>query len=153
MRGVAFFSCLLILSACSGCSSSSSSSDRDGNPNGEASAPAVPRPPNVMKQNATAVQARIDSIAVSDSVSYRLAITIDSAAQVGGIDSFAEAGQQISVAPDYVTDEHGKLEASNDRNRRLMAVRTLRAGDRLRGIVSLRSTGGWVLTDVLQPLK
>ncbi len=149
-RTASYF-CVIALAAYAGCASSSSGDQTAAA--GRETSPAPARAPgagapNAMKQNATAVGARVDSLLIIDALSYRLALTIDSAAPVGGIDSFADSGQQISAVPGYVTDETGRPDTLNERNLRLMKGRAFKPGDHFRGIISLRSSGGWVLTDL-----
>lgn len=115
--------------------------------------PRTPPPPSAIRENASVIVARIDSIASGEIPAVRLAITVDSSGQAGGIDSFAEPGQRITITPEFATAADGAIDTTAARNVRMKTVAGMKTGDRFRGIISLRSSGEWVLTDLLQPLK
>jgi len=104
-------------------------------------------PPATTKENVTLIGAVVESIELVDSVQFKVAIELRTAIPAGGAESIAEPGQRITVIPAYMSGEAGSLDMSNDRNKRLFDVRSLKQGDFLLGKISLSQNGKWYLID------
>lgn len=134
-----------------GCKSTDSSSKSESTPGTDTpqhpSSPSVQ--PTALKPNSSTITATVDSIMILDDVQYRLAIHTTSVEPVGDLASLAEAGQNLVVMPSFVSTDDGKADLTNDRNKKLLAVRSAKKGDVIRGRVSLNRDGKWFLTEII----
>ncbi len=152
MRRLPSFLLFLLVCHYPGCVSSDSSGKKDAPPPAEtAGSPASPAgQPAAVKANSTIVTATVDSVVVLDDVHYKMAIHTTSAEAAGELSSLAEKGQSMVVTPEYVLTEEGKEDPASDRNRKLLSLRAAKPGQIIRGLVSLRQDGKWVLTEVFE---
>jgi hypothetical protein len=101
-----------------------------------------------LKRNAAEMAAVVESVEVSGDFRYRLTVRLTSLAAAEGTDTPSEQGQRLVLSPGYVFDANGAVDPSNERNRRLMALRSARPGDGVKGTISLTPEKGWVILDV-----
>src|ERR1041385_3890316 len=111
-----------------------------------------PTPPaeTTLKRNGASVAALVESVSVLGDDMYTLFVRLDSAVAIEGMDSPAVQGQWLTLSPGYVLDEKGQIDRSNERNKRLMSLRSLKQGDQFKGRITLEKKNGWVLVDVEQ---
>lgn len=109
--------------------------------------PSSPQP-SAIKPNVTFIGAYIDSVHLLEGFNYRLFILVQTAIPVGGMESILEPGQHISAMPAYVVNEAGVIDITNERNKKLLELRSAKAGDVFLGQVSLTDKHGWVVTEV-----
>ncbi|MDI6765962.1 MAG: hypothetical protein QME52_03970 [Bacteroidota bacterium] len=106
--------------------------------------------PTTLKENAALIDAIIDSLIVIDDLQYELSIAIIKVSSIGAIDNFAEVGQRMTVKPNYVLDDSHKIDLLNERNKRLLKIKALKAGGIIKGKITLTKAGEWLLADVLE---
>jgi len=104
--------------------------------------------PTTVKPNVTEIEARVESITLIDSIHYRLSLVLTSVKTIEGMESLAEAGQQLVVLPQYMMDDSGAIDIISERNKSLRSLRDVQAGDTFRGKISLAQKGEWVLVEV-----
>jgi len=107
----------------------------------------IPRP-TALRANATIIMAVVDSVAGGEGDNYRLSIYISKADPFKGMDSFAGAGQHLTVSPDYLLDDSGAVEKIDERNRKLISLKSAQPGDVFGGTISMNANGAWVLVEV-----
>jgi hypothetical protein len=101
-----------------------------------------------IKSNAMAVTAVVESVAVIDDVHYRLFVRIISSdSRAEGMETVADSSRRMVLSPEYVLDEQGKCDRSNERNNRLVTLLSAKSGDRITGKISLLQDKGWVIVD------
>jgi len=105
--------------------------------------------PNVIKQNISVIEGSIDSVIIVDDRNFRLVITISSSTPEEDIDSYADAGQQIIVVPEYFIGDDGMVDEKNSRNGKLLLLRAANSDDRIKAKVSLGKKGEWKIIEVL----
>ncbi|MBI1806813.1 MAG: hypothetical protein HYR76_07175 [Ignavibacteria bacterium] len=104
--------------------------------------------PTTLQSNISAITATVNTIAPLDSINYRLSIRITQVAAEGETPSFAEAGQEVTVTPQYVLTDGGTVDTTVGHNRKLLGLKTISSGENFQGKISLTSTGQWMLLEV-----
>jgi hypothetical protein len=105
--------------------------------------------PTTITQNASVVSAVVDSILLLDEYSYRLFATVKSVDAKGNRASIAETGQAVDLRPAYNRSESGAIDVHDEGNARILQLRHAKPGETFHGIISLSSTGGWVISKVI----
>jgi hypothetical protein len=112
-------------------------------------APARETPATALKQNLSAVEAVIDSVALGPAPGeYSLRVTLTRTTGVEPMENLAEAGQKITLVPQYVLGSTGAPDTASVRNKGLMGLRSATKGETLKGRIALGSDGRWVLVEV-----
>lgn len=106
----------------------------------------VDTPPSIVP-NVTLIGAVITAIAIVDEFQYTLDVELRTAIPEGHSPSIAEPGQRVRVVPSYRLDEQRAVVMSDERNKRLMDVRSKNVGDFLLGKIVLSNDGTWYLID------
>jgi hypothetical protein len=101
-----------------------------------------------IKRNGASVSALVESVSTLENDMYTLFVRLDSAVAIEGMDSPAVQGQWLNLTPGYLLDEKGEIDRSNDRNKRLMSLRSASQGDEFKGKITFEGKKGWVLLDV-----
>jgi hypothetical protein len=106
--------------------------------------------PTAIQANASMVEGIIQTVSVDTARwNYHIDLLVVAVKSTPNSTSLAESGQILSVTPQYVLDEQGAIDLGNVRNMSLMKLRsTARAGDTLRGTISLRPDRTWALLDL-----
>ena len=101
-----------------------------------------------IKSNVSSVTGVINGMTLIDSVQYSVSLHINSVQSKGLSENFAEEGQDVTLAPQFVVDEKNSVDVTNERNKKLLRLRYAKAGDTFNGKISLSSNGKWVIIDV-----
>jgi hypothetical protein len=115
----------------------------------DSNAHAAPQPIPI-KANVSHVNATVVLVSLLDSLDYNLSIRINDAQQVGDMVTLAEPGMTIGLKPRFLLDNDGDVDTTNERNVRLLSVRSLKTGNDFHGKVSQQAPGIWMLVDVDQ---
>ncbi|MBI4549242.1 MAG: hypothetical protein HY707_14770 [Ignavibacteriae bacterium] len=148
IRSVIYLSWLALVAA--GCCSSDKSQTSDtAKPEAqEVRVQSTGGKPTTVKPNVTEIEARINSITLVDSIHYKLSISIIAVKPAEGMESLAEAGQEVVVSPLYTTGKNGGIDIMSERNRSLRSLRDLQTGEMIKGKISLAQSGEWILVEV-----
>lgn len=106
--------------------------------------------PTTIRENATLIDAIVDSSKIINDLQYELFLTITKASSIGALDNFTEVGQRIKVKPNYVLDDSHKIDRVNERNKRLLKSKELKTGSVIKGKISLTTAGEWILADIIE---
>lgn len=101
----------------------------------------------VVKPNLTLIGAIILAIDTTDHPHYSVDIELRTAIPDSQSESFVEPGQQLRVVPSYKFDDRGVVDVNDERNRRLMEVRSRKVGDFLFGKITMSRDSTWYLLD------
>jgi hypothetical protein len=101
----------------------------------------------VVKPNRTLIGAIILAIDTTDQPNYTVDIELRTAIPDRESDSLVEPGQRLRVVPSYKTDDRGVVDGNDERNRRLMEVRSRKVGDFLFGKITMSRDSTWYLID------
>ena len=104
--------------------------------------------PTTIKQNVSYVTAVVDSIHLLGEYDYRLFATIRTVTSKDGMESFVEPHQQLELRPALQTVDDQGADANDERNKKILQLRTTQRGDSFIGSISLTIPGGWILTHV-----
>ncbi len=114
-----------------------SSSEKDGG---------TPAPVTVQRYNVSTLSAIIESITIIDTALYRVVVrTVSTSSE--GEESIAP-GQAIELSPNYVMDNHSRIDWSIAINQKLRSIRDAHPGSPLRGSVMLNEHQRWLLLGV-----
>jgi hypothetical protein len=105
-------------------------------------------PVTAMKPNISRVTATVKSIVIIDTVDYRISAHIDSSAAIGDMPGFAEPGAEIALTPRFILEAHGLVNISNERNKRLYFLRSLKEGAVFNGKIVRQPNGDWEIVDI-----
>jgi hypothetical protein len=105
-------------------------------------------PAIAMKANISRVTATVKSIVIIDTVDFRISAHIDSSSAIGDMPVFAEPGAEIALTPRYVMEARGVVNISNERNKRLYSLRSLKEGAVFHGKIVRQSNGNWEIVDI-----
>jgi hypothetical protein len=101
-----------------------------------------------LKRNGGVFTAVIEAVTILDELRYRLTVRLTTMAALEGMDAPSGQGQHLDLSPEYVLDANGTVDLSNERNKRLMTLRSAKPGDEVTGKISLVPEKGWVILDV-----
>ena len=104
---------------------------------------------SALQSNVTAVTAIVKKIIPMGTLNFRLTISISQVSAQGEAPSFAEAGQEITVTPQYFLSDGGTIDTMVERNKKLLSLKAMNPGDTFQGMISLTSTGQWMLVEVI----
>ncbi|HUL42730.1 MAG TPA: hypothetical protein VLY03_00065 [Bacteroidota bacterium] len=102
--------------------------------------------PNVFQQSVSLVEAVVDTVIVTDSLSYRASVLVRSASGKGN--TFASEGEHLTIVPQYGLTDSMTVDPAAPRNKGLLRLRTMKKGESFRGKLSLGQDGGWRLLEV-----
>lgn len=91
------------------------------------------------------IVACVDSLNMIDSLSFSLSLSIIDVKHREGMESLAEGGQALTARPQFVLDSSGRPEPEDERNKRLLSLRSVQQGDTIRATISLNPSAGWVI--------
>ena len=132
-----------------GCSSSDKFSSSEQTKSGSPYVPVLrSHAPAAVKQNATRIEAIIDTVIFRDNPDYRLSIRLKSYTGVEGADNLFEGAHQLALEPGYVLNDQGKLDLQNERNKNIFTLQMHKRGDAFAGIISRMENGNWKLIEV-----
>lgn len=109
--------------------------------------PGAPSAPAAFRENLSMVGAVLVAIEMVDETRYVLTLELRTVLPAGTAGSLAEPGQTVTVYPDYVVGEDGRISLEHERNGRLYEVRHVKPGDGVIGRITLRRDGKWYLFD------
>lgn len=138
----------LLLESCCSCNSTKCETGEVG---GSAETSSLPKltQPAAIKQNVSLIEAVIDSVIHIDDTRFTLSLTVRSTREIEeDLPSLAEPGQKITVTPEFLPGGEKEIDLKDDRNRRLLALRSATSGTLVRGRVSLIAPGRWILADI-----
>lgn len=102
----------------------------------------------IIQANISRVIGTVKKVDLLDSLYYRITIAIDSSFAMGDQASLAERGQEVTVTPRFVEDVRGGVDTTNERNKRLLSLRSLSTASPFRGKISLLGQGKWIVVDI-----
>jgi len=103
----------------------------------------------VLSRLGNRVRATVRTVRLIDSLQYAATLRIDSVYSEEDIPAIAEAGQEITVAPQYFQSEGGFIDPSSNQNKRLLSIRSAKSGDSFHATITPSSDGKeWKITDV-----
>ena len=160
VRGFAdlIFICAFLVVFMDGCCPSSSSTSSGQADSSKSTSLKAERKPSSFPQGAVAVASRFGNdikgtilgIQLIDSLQYKLTLRVDSVFAQEDIPVIAEARQEITARPQFSQGEGGSINPSEERNRRLLSLRSAKEGDTFHGVIALSSTTKeWYLLNVL----
>ena len=103
--------------------------------------------PTTFKANLSRIAGTVKSVALIDTFYFRLSARIDSATAIGEMPSFAEPGSEVTLAPQYINDSNGSVDVANERNKRLLYLRSLKEGAHFHGKIVRQPVGAWTIVD------
>jgi len=104
-------------------------------------------PPAAVKENLTLIGAVVTGIELKGDNVYILHLELRTAIPLGGTASLAEPGQSLVVHSGYRKDEQGEISLSQEPNKRLHDLRSLKEGEFVLGRISLGQDGIWYIMD------
>jgi hypothetical protein len=104
--------------------------------------------PTTIKANISHITATVKSVVIVDTVNFHATVHIDSSSAIGEMASFAEPGAEISLSPRYFLEANGSIDIANDRNKRLVSLRSLSAGAMIHGKIVRTLNGIWEIVDL-----
>ncbi len=129
--------CIFALVECSG--ESDKKRTRQGSP--------LEEPKPVFEENYNTITAMVVKMKKGAPYDYTLDLLVDSAEVIRGSEKMLQAGQQITVVPNYIYLGPDLMDMSKATNQSLMALATIVPGQRISGTVALALNGEWMLLD------
>jgi hypothetical protein len=102
----------------------------------------------IIKANSTAIEAVVDSVQFIDEYQYRLFAVIDSVIPESSQEPLIESHQKVELTPKYFLYESGKIDMNDERNKKILQLRSSLRGDSFSGKITLLPQIGWVITSV-----
>ncbi len=102
------------------------------------------------QRNASSVTAVIDSVRAAGENAYVLYCTLSAVEPVQSMPVFVQAGQSVALEPDFDLLTSGLPDPASVRNKRLLSVRSALPGKTIKGTITLRENGKWILLDITE---
>ena len=103
--------------------------------------------PAALKPNVLTIDATVESVIILDHIGYRVRLRINSAMSGPGMESMAP-GHRFEAVPQFVLDARNAVDVTQERNKKLLALRRSKAGDPLHGKIVLSNDSRWYLIDI-----
>lgn len=109
--------------------------------------PVQPPQPAAIAPNRSLIGAIVTSVEIEDGLNYSISVELRTAIPIDGLESIAEPGQSVTLKPAYRRNEAGRIDPTDELNKRLYDLRSLKLGDFLMGKISLARDGVWYLEE------
>jgi hypothetical protein len=103
--------------------------------------------PTAIKPNMSLIGAVITDIILVDEFNFRIGVELRTAVPDGQFESLAEPGQSLRLVPQFRMSDGGMIDRDDERNKRLLEIRSRGAGDFLFGKITLGQDHVWYLVD------